>query len=109
MPQGHRVERRRFVVLHKGFVLDFCFSWQLSGAFRVKSISYSGYLWMQVAGISRPFLNSPQFAFCLTMPGVDYSAAMTLLSEIGDIKRFPTPDKLASWVGIAPVVWTLLE
>jgi transposase len=40
----------------------------------------------------------------MTMPGVDYYAAMILLSEIGDVKRFPTPDKLASWVGLTPQV-----
>jgi transposase len=31
-----------------------------------------------------------------------YYAAMTLLSEIGDIKRFATPEKLVSWAGLAP-------
>ena len=40
----------------------------------------------------------------MTMPGVDYYAAMILLSEIGDVKRFPTPEKLVSWVGLAPQV-----
>ena len=27
---------------------------------------------------------------------------MILLSEIGDIKRFPSPEKLMSWAGLAP-------
>jgi len=40
----------------------------------------------------------------MTMPGVDYYAAMILLSEIGDVKRFPTPEKLVSWVGLAPQI-----
>jgi transposase len=40
----------------------------------------------------------------MTMPGVDYYAAMILLSEIGDVKRFASPEKLASWVGLAPQV-----
>ena len=40
----------------------------------------------------------------MTMPGVDYYAAMILLSEIGDVKRFVSPEKLVSWVGLAPQV-----
>jgi transposase len=40
----------------------------------------------------------------MTMPGVDYYAAMVLLSEIGDIHRFNSDEKLVSWVGLAPQV-----
>jgi transposase len=38
----------------------------------------------------------------MTMPGVDYYAAMVLLSEIGDVHRFSSDEKLVSWVGLAP-------
>jgi transposase len=54
--------------------------------------------------IAKDAVNENQAKLLMTMPGVDYSAAMTLLSEIGDVKRFPTPDKLASWIGLAPQV-----
>jgi transposase len=40
----------------------------------------------------------------MTMPGVDYYAAMVLLSEIGDVRRFNSDEKLVSWVGLAPQV-----
>jgi transposase len=40
----------------------------------------------------------------MTMPGVDYYAAMVLLSEIGDVHRFSSDEKLVSWVGLAPEV-----
>ena len=40
----------------------------------------------------------------MSMPGVDYYAAMVLLSEIGDVKRFSSDEKLVSWVGLAPHV-----
>jgi len=40
----------------------------------------------------------------MTMPGVDYHAAMVLLSEIGDVHRFSSDEKLVSWVGLAPQV-----
>jgi transposase len=38
----------------------------------------------------------------MTMLGVDYYAAMVLLSEIGDVHRFSSDEKLVSWVGLAP-------
>jgi transposase len=40
----------------------------------------------------------------MTMLGVDYYAAMVLLSEIGDVHRFSSDEKLVSWVGLAPQV-----
>jgi len=40
----------------------------------------------------------------ITMPGVDYYAAMVLISEIGDVHRFSSDEKLVSWVGLAPQV-----
>jgi len=43
-----------------------------------------------------------QITLLLGIKGIDYYAAMTLLSEIGDIKRFASPEKLVSWAGLAP-------
>ncbi|KJS23666.1 MAG: transposase [Clostridiaceae bacterium BRH_c20a] len=37
-----------------------------------------------------------------TMPGVGNTVASKLIAEIGDIRRFPNTDKLASFAGIAP-------
>lgn len=45
-----------------------------------------------------------QFECTLTsISGVDIVTAAKLLSEIGDINRFPNPDRLASFASIAPV------
>ncbi len=38
-----------------------------------------------------------------SMPGVDTVTAASLLAEIGDIRRFDNPNKLARFAGIAPV------
>jgi len=38
-----------------------------------------------------------------TMTGIDVVTAAELVSEIGEINRFPTPDKLARFSGIAPI------
>lgn len=38
-----------------------------------------------------------------TMPGVSHVVAQTLVAEIGvDMRRFPTPGHLRSWVGLCP-------
>ena len=34
--------------------------------------------------------------------GLDYYAAMVILYEVGDVKRFPNPEKLVSWAGLCP-------
>nr|WP_205516375.1 IS110 family transposase [Paenibacillus sp. SYP-B3998] len=40
-----------------------------------------------------------------TMIGLDWVTVSSLISEIGDIHRFPSPKKLAMYAGIAPVVF----
>jgi len=39
-----------------------------------------------------------------SVPGVAYTAASTLISEIGDINDFSSAKKLVAWTGIAPSV-----
>lgn len=38
-----------------------------------------------------------------TMPGVDVVTASSLVSNIGDIKRFKSPDNLENFAGFAPL------
>jgi transposase len=52
--------------------------------------------------IAKDAVHEEQAKILMTMPGVDYYAAMVLLSEIGDVKRFSSDEKLVSWVGLAP-------
>jgi transposase len=40
-----------------------------------------------------------------TMRGIDIVTAASLIAEIGDISRFPTPAKLARYSGVAPVTY----
>jgi transposase len=40
----------------------------------------------------------------MTMTGVGYFSAMLLLAEIGDINRFSSDKRFASWAGLAPSV-----
>lgn len=46
----------------------------------------------------------PQTGYKLqTMPGIDLITESKIVSEIGDINRFPDSDKLARFMGLAPV------
>ncbi len=38
----------------------------------------------------------------MSIPGIDYYSAVLIHSEIGDISRFPSHNKLASWAGLVP-------
>lgn len=38
----------------------------------------------------------------MTVPGIGWITAMTLVAEIGDIDRFPTARKLCAWAGLVP-------
>jgi transposase len=46
----------------------------------------------------------PQVKVLTTLPGVGEFTALVMLAEIGDISRFPTARKLASWAGLTPTV-----
>ena len=37
-----------------------------------------------------------------SVPGIDYTLALTILSEVGDIRRFPNRKKFAAYCGLVP-------
>src|SRR5262252_700209 len=46
----------------------------------------------------------PRVTVLRTLPGVGEFTALVMLAEIGDISRFPSARKLASWAGLTPTV-----
>ena len=46
----------------------------------------------------------PRVKVLTTLPGVAQFTALMMLAEIGDITRFPSARKLASWAGLTPTV-----
>ncbi|HEU5002603.1 MAG TPA: IS110 family transposase [Actinomycetota bacterium] len=48
--------------------------------------------------------SDPRVKALCAQPGVGPIVAVTLLSEIGDISRFPTARKLCAWAGLTPAV-----
>lgn len=49
-------------------------------------------------------LDDPVIARLMTIPGVDIAVAMSVVAAVGDFGRFPSPDKLVSYVGLNPRV-----
>ncbi len=47
---------------------------------------------------------SEDIRLLMTIPGIDFYTAMLFVSEVGDVTRFRTSDKLVSWLGLAPGV-----
>jgi transposase len=54
--------------------------------------------------IAQRAVDNEDIRLLMTIPGIDYYAAMLFVSEIGDIERFPSSSKLASWLGLTPRV-----
>jgi transposase len=55
--------------------------------------------------ILEDFLNNFDYKL-QSMRGIDTVTAASLIAEIGDISRFPTPSKLARYSGVAPVTYS---
>jgi len=47
----------------------------------------------------------PEVQLLLGIPGLDVVSIMTILHDVGDIKRFSSPKKLASYAGLVPRVY----
>jgi transposase len=52
--------------------------------------------------IAKEAITKPQVKLLMSFTGIDYYSAMLLVSEIGDITRFPSAKKLVSYAGLAP-------
>lgn len=70
------------------------------------------YIERQISEVERDiykFLKMPRFTkihqILTTIPGIGDMVAATLISEIGDFKRFPEPDFLCSYAGMTPRVF----
>jgi transposase len=54
--------------------------------------------------MKKVFSKTEQIKRLMTLPGIGFILAVTIASEIGDISRFSTPQKLASYAGTVPRV-----
>jgi len=62
----------------------------------------------QIAEINRRLKEGhaehPYVPLLLTVPGIGWVLAFTIAAEIGEIERFPSPEKLAGYTGLCPRV-----
>ena len=59
----------------------------------------------QISGsLKRMSGEDPRARLLTTIPGVGYYIALLLISEIGDVRRFPDSEKLCSYAGLVPSV-----
>lgn len=56
----------------------------------------------QIRKLSQTCRYRENYRLLISVPGIGTIAAMTLLTELGDIKRFPHFDSLSSYVGLVP-------
>jgi transposase len=52
--------------------------------------------------IHRRLRNDPRFGVLQLLPGIGPVFAAVLVTEIGDISRFSSPERLCSWAGLTP-------
>jgi transposase len=45
---------------------------------------------------------SPAVKLLMTLPGVDFAVAETVLAALGDVTRFPSSDRAAAYLGLVP-------
>jgi len=57
----------------------------------------------RIRAIAEPWAH--EIEILRSIPGIEFTSAVTILSEIGDVKDFPDPDRLVSWCGLAPSVY----
>jgi transposase len=54
--------------------------------------------------LAQQALADPRAMRLMTIPGISSIVASTVLASIGDVSRFPTPDKLSSYFGLTPKI-----
>jgi transposase len=55
----------------------------------------------QMRAVFRP---TREVAMRMTVPGIGFTLAVVIAVEVGDVSRFPTPEKLAAYAGTTPRV-----
>jgi len=54
------------------------------------------------AELGRAGLASAEVKRLMTIPGVDATVALSIVAAVGDFGRFPSPEKLVSYLGLNP-------
>jgi transposase len=71
----------------------------------VRQLDFHGAELAQVdRDIALEALDDPVVARLMTVPGIDVTVAISIVAAVGDFKRFDSPDRLVSYLGLNPRV-----
>ena len=56
----------------------------------------------QTQGLAREAYRDPRVKLLMTLPGVDFTVAQSLLAAWGDVERFPSAQQAAAYLGLVP-------
>ena len=80
-----------------------CYRGALDGYFRLLA-ALTGEIASVATAIEAQVRQDPQAQLLCTMPGIGPYSALLILSEIGDVRRFPDARRLCSYAGLVPSV-----
>lgn len=89
----------------KGLPLRECYRTELHGYLRLAD-AVREVLAEIDARIQYLVKHNPQAELLTTIPGIGYYSALLIISEIGEIRRFPNAKKLCSYAGLVPSVYS---
>ncbi len=82
-----------------------CYRQQLDGYVRLAQVLTELIAEITVR-IEQIVAESPQAQLLMTIPGISYYSALLILSEIGEVGRFPSAKQLCSYAGLVPRVYS---
>jgi transposase len=80
-----------------------CYKQAISGYIRLVE-TLNGLIDEVTETIKKIVEDNPQAKLLTTIPGISYYSALLIISEIGDVNRFPDARRLCSYAGLVPSV-----
>lgn len=56
--------------------------------------------------VEKQVIDHPQAKLLISIPGISYVSALTIIAEIGDINRFPSAKQLMGYAGLVPSTYS---
>lgn len=104
-PSFSNIFGKKALVYLKGLTLRDCYKQSIDGYIRLAE-TLNALIEEITETIERIVQNNPQAQLLISIPGISYYSALLIVSEIGEIHRFPTARKLCSYAGLVPSVYS---
>jgi transposase len=89
----------------KNLNLRACYRQEIDGYLRIAA-TLKGSIDEITKTIKDEVAESPQAQLLMGIPGISYYSALLILSEIGDVGRFPDAKRLCSYAGLVPSIYS---